>query len=129
MCGTIKYEGTAHKIGGISGATSHSVKSCPIIVCIKSDGSKEEARLLGHRREESELIRPTPSSQLVKLPITQYTERDVVFTVPKGMAVSALLVWNKNFPEGKGIFIITRDATKEELIQCPHPRHPRFTPL
>jgi len=110
MCGTIAYENTSHKIGNL--------------VAYQDEDRILRAPWLGHARQES----PRPAnSKLVKLIAETYTEKGVEFQVPQGKQVEAYLVKNSNFPKGEGLFVITRDATPEELKRCPHPRHPRFT--
>ena len=109
MCGTIKYEGVARKIGDL--------------VPYNGANGIQYAPWLGHSRQESAI---PPNSTPVSLPVDSYTEKGVPFAVPTGKQIDAYLVSSPNFPQGKGIFIITRPVTDEEKKLCTHPRHPRF---
>lgn len=109
MCGTIKYEGVANKIGHL---VYFEVPNCR---------GRLSATWLGHCRSEKGA---PPNSQEVTLIGTSYTEKGIEFSIPQGYAISAYLIDSPNFPNGKGIFVRTRDATSEELKKCSHPRHP-----
>lgn len=119
MCGTLKYEGTSKKIGKVLGITVDRNQNA---IAIRSDGSHIIAQWLGFVRSESGL--PKLPHEIVHLPAKVYYEQGVPFSVPPGKAIKAFLVNCKNYPTGKGIFIITRNATPEELKRCKHPRHP-----
>ena len=119
MCGTLKYEMTAKKIGNPISATPNQIVSVQ-----KGDGSMVMSRWLGHIREESGT--PVLAHEPVKIYATQYTEKNVPFLVPLDKAIDAYLIFSDNYPGGKGVFIITRKATNKELLRCKHPRHPRF---
>lgn len=112
MCGTIKYENIAGRIGHL-------------VPVITSSGKIREVPWLGHSRSES--LQPK-NSEKVYISVSEYTERDISFSVPKGKVIEGWLVQSPNFPRKEGLFIITRPATQEELKKCPHPRHPKISP-
>lgn len=112
MCGTLKYENVNHKIGQIVVAHTH-------------DGGTRYTKWLGHIREENGP--PKLPHERVKIQVDEYTEAGVSFKVPPNMAIDAYLIKSENYPDGQGVFIITRDAHPEELARCPHLRHPKFT--
>jgi hypothetical protein len=114
MCGSIKYENIAHKIGNL-------------VTVFKQTGEKIEAPWLGHIRDDNP--NPPADKETVVIPVKEYTEKGVWFSVPENYAIEANLITNKAFPNGYGVFIVTRNATKEELKKCSHPRHPRFLKL
>ena len=124
MCGSLKLECRAKLIGN----EPVIVKSRPVIPITLSTGEEINAPILGFCREESN---PPPNSIRGIIRATEYTERDskkglVSFQVPKNKVIAAYIVSNPNFPNGKGIFIITRPVSLEEKLQADHPRHPKL---
>jgi hypothetical protein len=111
ICGSLRSENIDKKIGN------------PVPIRF-SNGSTSEGVWWGHHRLENK--RTPENSTLVTIPAESYTEREVEFSIPEGAEISALLVENDRFPNGSGIFIITRPATLSELKKCKHPRHPKF---
>ncbi len=83
---------------------------------------------LGHVRSETQdkILKDAGSPERINIPATEYTERGVPFSVPPGHAIEGVLIKNKNFPQGQGIFIVTRPVSEEEKKKCSHPRHPKF---
>jgi hypothetical protein len=120
MCGTLKYENTAGKIGKIPPGCSPK----QVTTIIREDGSHDIAQWLGHIRGEKGP--PALPHERVLIPAREYTEKDTPFQVPPGKAIEAYLITSPNYPQGEGVFIVTRPATEEELKICPHPRHPTF---
>ncbi len=108
-CADARREGINHRIGSL--------------VPYRGPLGEGQAPWLGHSRTES----PTPpNSTPVQLDFESYVEKGVRFEVPRGKSVEAYLVKNDRFPQGEGLFIVTRPATQEELARCPHPRHPKL---
>jgi hypothetical protein len=117
MCGTIKYEHTAHKIGYLTSRINH-----PIAIYTE-DRQHLLVKWLGHIREESGL--PKLYHEVVKIYAYEYTEKSIPFKVDKKQAIKGFLIYSQNYPGGRGLFIQTRPATKKELERCPSsPRHP-----
>lgn len=111
MCGSLRLEGFEKKIG----------VTIPIIT---NKNEHLDVQWLGHHRSENP--KDPPNSERVRVLTSAYTEKEVEFPVPEGQCIEGLLVKHKNFPNGTGLFIVTRPATKEELTKCKHPRHPVF---
>lgn len=109
ICGSIKYEKTFKKIG--------------TLIPVQYQGEISHIPWLGHIRDDN----PKVNDHLItKLSVSHYTEKGTEFVVPYEHKIEARIILSKNFPQGKGIFIVTRQATKEELLKNKHPRHPRF---
>lgn len=110
MCGSLRFEKMNKVIGEL----------VPIL-----DTSKvlRWVRWQGHHRSEKEL---PEGAVTVKIPVTEYSEKNVPFQVGEGKAIEALYVKKDTFPGGEAVFIITRPASKEELKKSPAPRHPRI---
>jgi len=123
MCGSISYEGTDKKIGNITTLSNYVVKDMLCVPILLPNGQTEVVQLLGHSRSERG---DPPNSVRVKIAASSYTEKGVEYSVPENKCIGAVLVTSKSFPEGKGIFIVTREATPAEKQKCSHPRHPVF---
>lgn len=140
MCETLKYENVQEGIGTII-AIPYRKELIGVVLppkwkysyqCISGvpyqdkEGNKGIGVWLGHKRSE----KPAPkNSKEVVIIVTSYTEENIEFSVPAGYGIKAYLVCDENFQcnRHKGLFIVTRAATKEELARCKHSRHPVFT--
>lgn len=119
MCNRLKLECLNKQIGNI-----YALKNDKIEV-IKEDRSIISAPWLGFIRGEREI--DSSFQEKVQLKgVSEYREEETNFTIPQGKTIEAVLTIRNTLPEGKGIFIITRPATKEEKEKCPHPRHPKL---
>jgi hypothetical protein len=126
MCGTLKFEGIAKVIGNIR------KEDKPKIPFFK-DGVMYHSQWLGFQQDTS----PFPKESVrVIIPASSYTEvhkgdkgnKNIRFIIPQGKGIDAIFVRHKNFPNKHGLFIITREATKEERTVCNHNRRPRLIP-
>lgn len=119
MCSSLKLERKDKLVGH-----PNTYKVMDQIPVLKNDGSEEKVQWLGHIREES----GTPKLQYEKvfLPVREYVEKDIEFKVPQGKKVSGYIIHSKFCPKKKGLFIVTRKATQQELAKCKTNRHPKL---
>jgi len=123
MCGTLKLEDIKGRIGNLL------VRDKPWVTVELPDGSTESAPILGFKREESPLL-PDIQEEVVIPHVVSYTERDsnlgdIEFELPENSrGIRAVLTRRDTLPHGKGVFIVTRPATRDELRRCNHRRHP-----
>lgn len=116
MCNSLKYENIESRIS--------IAKINDIIPVIKKDGSIENVQWLGHIREESGI--PKLQHEQVSIPVKAYTEKGIEFKVQQNQFLSGYVIHSETYPNKKGLFIITRPVSKEELEYCKHYRHPRI---
>lgn len=114
MCCNARREGIDYKIGHL-------------VPCRLSNGREIHLPWYGFTREESRI---PDGSTPVKIEWTSYQEKGregiVDFKVSGNQAIQAYIVKNPKFPQGEGLFVVTRRATSVELLRCSHTRHPKL---
>lgn len=113
---SLRYQMTNSRVGRPIEAQHNQMVSIQ-----KTDGTFTMCKWLGNTQEES-----LPSElEEVKIYATEYINRQTVFRVPHNQVMSAYLV-NNDLPKKRGVCIITRQATKEELKNHESLCYPKF---